>query len=1656
MKIHVFIFLLLATVRLQAQWEIPTAVNNQNRAGDLPFSTSIGSANESVDIGSGNLTFTLPIASLPGRGLPYNFQLRFSGLMWITSVRQIAGAPTATWTAEKRPYLYFNGIPAWGWQANDRLLTWTTFKEQCGYFGAGQPPTYRYIATGYLYQDESGNKHQIGNQSTYSPADCAEPETWTGELEAPDVGISDMFGKLPDHQHTPAIYLSNGTQVAWPVSNELVLYHPPDIPPSSAPSETMDRNGNTVGNGVGSADTLGRIPVTSVTGTNFIAYKVYDANGTQQTYTVYFGPISTSTSFNATHQFYGPIQEGGCPNCYKVTAITLPNGTSYFFQYDSYGLITRIDLPTGGYVTYSWSNFSDREQSYRYVSNRTVVNNGVLRSWSFTRICVITDVPCARVQVTATDPEGVQSRYEVSNGNLLSAKFYTSTVGSAILKQVDICYTPSCPATTFAASQPYSVTTTLEDGTSSRSVFTYLGWDPTTGFLNHSVREIKEFAFNAGPTDAPVRRIYKQYLHRDHPDANTRAAYISRNFVGEVIRETIYNSANSVVADTKYTYDDYSGFSAFAPSATAPWHEAAGHGSSFTYRANITKVSRWRNKSANATITNDWLDTLYQYDILGNIRAIKDPGGHVTTWDYVDSWYGSGCNVAANSQAFPSDAKNALNQHIVRSFYPCTGQVRERKDQNDINAGRSGTLFTYDFMNRPNVTTFPDGGETDLDYDDVNRWVRTKQLRTTGNYNVSYSRFDDMGRTWRTEFCEDGSTACTASIKTDTTYEALGRVSTVSNPFRATTDPTYGVTANTYDALGRVTRVTHPDGNYVGTAYAGPCSTTTDESGRSRKTCTDALGRLKNVVEDPGGLTYNTQYSYDVLGNLLCVEQRGDAATSTANCNNPVDGIVGDNWRVRKFTYNSLSQLLTAHNPESGLISYSYDGEGNVAVKTAPAPNQTGAATVTTSHTYDDLHRLRARSFSDGTQTENFLYDYYPTLPSANAIGRLLVHWTNNTQTSYTFDVMGRITGANQIAPSNVTGPAYSVSATYDLAGNNTSLTYPSGRKVTFNVDTASRLSNVVFSGLGVATANYSYYQPNLYTPHGAITLATFGNGLLESTAYNYRLQPAVIELAPFSAPTNRLLYRAHNYIDGNGKNNGNIINISDFLNSGRTQSFTYDSLNRIASAYTTATAGADAWGTNYTIDAWGNLTMAVKPGSPGGESFAYSAGTNNRTNGYCFDSAGNLLKQAACPAVLTTAPFQYDAANRLRGTANNTYTYDVNGNRVRKHTDANNYTEYIFFGTNVVAEKQVTAGGAPVWTDYIFAGGKRIARVPVGASVSADWANTEFYHADHLGSATLMTNVGGTIVANSFTTYLPFGQEWNPQTTTNHYKFTSKERDAESGLDYFGARYYGSPMGRWMTPDWSTSPATVPYANFVDPQTLNLYGYIRNTPLAHEDANGHCCSAGEMADWLVEKARVAQDFYNDMAVNSGNAELSQAVTMTTGMTKDVLDIAVDPLRAGNAVGECFDSCTRVEMSDAVSTDLLRTSTIISAGASAAPKPASLPARLPQDLSVNPAPPAALPTNRPVGTSATQNAAAQADIAAARAAGAIDIRVNQQQVNAQGARCGICRPDVQYTDAAGNRIYIEYERSGSNRGAAHKQRLEANDPRGKVIVKRND
>ena len=167
--------------------------------------------------------------------------------------------------------------------------------------------------------------------------------------------------------------------------------------------------------------------------------------------------------------------------------------------------------------------------------------------------------------------------------------------------------------------------------------------------------------------------------------------------------------------------------------------------------------------------------------------------------------------------------------------------------------------------------------------------------------------------------------------------------------------------------------------------------------------------------------------------------------------------------------------------------------------------------------------------------------------------------------------------------------------------------------------------------------------------------------------------------------------------------------------------------------------------------------------------------------------------------------------------------------------------------GSTVTLYNGQAAGGWGQWGDQGVQGYSITSEtVPLNNDpTSSGGLNAHFYLGDHLGTAQMEFAAGGWPVWQG--QFAPYGGELDTQVTANHYKFAGKERDAETGLDYFGARYYASNMGRWMSPDWADRPEAVPYSVMANPQSLNLYGYEGNNPLSNADADGHCWPVCEL-----------------------------------------------------------------------------------------------------------------------------------------------------------------------------------------------------------------
>jgi RHS repeat-associated protein len=248
--------------------------------------------------------------------------------------------------------------------------------------------------------------------------------------------------------------------------------------------------------------------------------------------------------------------------------------------------------------------------------------------------------------------------------------------------------------------------------------------------------------------------------------------------------------------------------------------------------------------------------------------------------------------------------------------------------------------------------------------------------------------------------------------------------------------------------------------------------------------------------------------------------------------------------------------------------------------------------------------------------------------------------------------------------------------------------------------------------------------------------------------------------------------------------------------------------------------------------------------------SFSLPANANNHitTAPFAYDAAGNETADAA-------GIYTWNAEGTLKTAGGVTYTYDGDGRRVRKSNG-----KIYWYGGGQVIEESDAAGN--MQEAYVFFDEKRIAR--------RDYQNNVFYYfADQINSSRVIAEIvsgGSTFTLCYDADFYPFGgEDVFTNTCPQNYKWTGKERDAETGNDDFDARYYSSVYGRFLSADWSAVPAAVPYANLTNPQTLNLYAIVRDNPESFADLDGH--------DWATawsDLKSFGQSFYFKVSVGGG------------------------------------------------------------------------------------------------------------------------------------------------------------------------------------------
>lgn len=727
------------------------------------------------------------------------------------------------------------------------------------------------------------------------------------------------------------------------------------------------------------------------------------------------------------------------------------------------------------------------------------------------------------------------------------------------------------------------------------------------------------------------------------------------------------------------------------------------------------------------------------------------------------------------------------------------------------------TITTYDVLDRVLTMKLPDNSLTKMDYSIAEGKLLTRITDANGKYQDTYTAGD--GKTVKTvQYKTYNGTTGADPLTTLFEYDAINQLVKVTDAANKTTE-------SVYDLAGRRTQVKHPASGITTFKY--------DAAGNLTEKLT---ANLKNTGAQP------IKYQYDF--------NRLKEINYPLHPENNV-----------KYVYGTKDEAGAANGYRAGRLKSLEDGSGGQEFKygkmgevaevrrTLVIPNQ-AVATYVTRTVYDSWNRLLSMTYPDGE----------------------IVNYSYNTG--------GLLTGV--ASTSNV----YVADVKYDKFEQRTYLRYGNGKETNYTYDEKNRQLKYLKVGVGT-----DYIMNNAYiydavgnvrsiTNTGAAKEITPGKGIGGNMTHNYfydnlyRLETANGTFTGYNGKT------AHYTLEMGYDNMHNItrkkqditqtgVQFAGTLQAGYDLNYTINTNNsqqisNIAeNSYRTEGSGANTPETKesqFSYDANGNL-LGIYTGTKQGDKLKV---TNTRK--LLWDEENHLL--ASCDNGYLTS-YYYDAAGertvKMSGDAEGVF---VNGALSGARTGTTNFTAYIspymlvrnggyytknvYMGSQRITSKVSNSGiftTSPVNTTeqqaklaqqttlikerFDSLGVKYSGVQQTGGLVSASPATAAdkyFYHPDHLGSSSLITNGSGDLVQHI--QYVPFGEvfvEERNATWSTPYKFNGKEQDEETGLCYYGARYYDPRTSVWLS---------------VDPlkgKTLNVsaYVYCYNNPVRYIDPDG-------------------------------------------------------------------------------------------------------------------------------------------------------------------------------------------------------------------------
>jgi RHS repeat-associated protein len=525
-----------------------------------------------------------------------------------------------------------------------------------------------------------------------------------------------------------------------------------------------------------------------------------------------------------------------------------------------------------------------------------------------------------------------------------------------------------------------------------------------------------------------------------------------------------------------------------------------------------------------------------------------------------------------------------------------------------------------------------------------------------------------------------------------------------------------------------------------------------------------------------GGNSYFTTYQYDAADALIKVTNH-----LGHNTHNVYD-LLGRKIAMCDPNMGTASTLQSCSTGQTGAWVYTYNLAGDLLTQ-KDAKNQTLCLE------YDVVGRPTVKkqgATCTGTTLVVWTYDDPAVLYSKGRVTRIV---DQASTTQFVYDQLGRVTQTQR----QLLGVWHTMSQSYDALNRITSETFPDSETVNYSYNTAGWLSSV--SG---------YINGITYNARGQKTQLTYANGLITTWTYNvnnFRV-------------TNRTTSNNQQNLTYGYDNNGNVTSITDSLFTG-SRTFQYDDLNRLINAAGTFGPNQSQTACIYGYSAIGDITNKCGTLFTYGDSMHPSAVTHNPLTGknYTYDQNGNMLTRG-------NQTLTWDIDNRvsqvsISGGGSTLMEYDYAGMRVKKNAPSG-ITLYPFQGYEIDPNGIIT----------------KFIRIGIETFASKKGTNKYFYHNDHLGGVNVITDIAGTRV--QLNEYDPWGSVSRAVGSIDPtHRFNGKELDPETGLYYYGGRYYDPEISRFISPD--------PFVqNPFDPQNLNRYSYVINNPQNYIDPDGY------------------------------------------------------------------------------------------------------------------------------------------------------------------------------------------------------------------------